>query len=59
MKIKITLLFTLSVFVGNVFEANGQVDNTFTGENSGLNNTGDYNTGYGKNSLLQNTSRQA
>ena len=56
MKLKITLLFTVLVFVGIVFEANGQVGNTFTGENSGHNNTGNYNTGYGKNSLLQNTS---
>ena len=56
MKLKITLLFTVSVFVGIVFQANGQVDNTFTGENSGVNNTGNYNTGYGVNSLSQNTS---
>ena len=56
MKIKITLLFTTLVFVGTVFKANGQVDNTFTGENSGANNTGNYNTGYGVDALVNNTS---
>ncbi|WP_309614869.1 hypothetical protein [Flavobacterium sp.] len=56
MKIKITLLFTVLFFVGTAFEANGQVNNTFTGENSGVNNTGNYNTGYGLNSLSNNTS---
>lgn len=56
MKIKITLLFTVLFFVGTDFEANGQVNNTFTGENSGANNTGNYNTGYGLNSLSNNTS---
>jgi hypothetical protein len=56
MKIKITLLFTVLIFVGTIYRVNGQVDNTFTGENSGLVNTGNYNTGYGVNALRNNTS---
>jgi hypothetical protein len=56
MKIKITLLFTVLFFVGTIYRVNGQVDNTFTGENSGVVNTGNYNTGYGVNALRSNTS---
>jgi hypothetical protein len=56
MKIKITLLFTVLFFVGTIYRVNGQVDNTFTGENSGVVNTGNYNTGYGVNALRINTS---
>jgi hypothetical protein len=56
MKIKITLLFTILLFVGTIYRVNGQVDNTFTGENSGVVNTGNYNTGYGVNALRNNTS---
>ena len=56
MKLKITLLFTVLVFVGTIFTANGQINNTFTGEYSGVNNTGSYNTGYGFKSLMNNTS---
>jgi hypothetical protein len=56
MKIKITLLFTVLFFVGTIHRVNGQVDNTFTGENSGVVNTGNYNTGYGVNALRNNTS---
>ena len=56
MKIKITLLFTVLFFVGTIYRVNGQVDNTFTGENSGVVNTGNYNTGYGVNALRNNTS---
>lgn len=56
MKIKITLLFTVLFFVGTNHSVNGQVDNTFTGENSGVVNTGNYNTGYGVNALRSNTS---
>jgi len=56
MKIKITLLFTVLLFVGTIYRVNGQVDNTFTGENSGIVNTGNYNTGYGVNALRNNTS---
>ena len=56
MKIKITLLFTVLVFVGTVFKVNGQVFNTFAGESSGVNNTGNYNTGFGKYALMNNTS---
>ncbi|MFY8066250.1 MAG: beta strand repeat-containing protein [Flavobacterium sp.] len=56
MKINITLLFTVLFLVGTVYRVNGQVDNTFTGENSGVVNTGNYNTGYGVNALRVNTS---
>ena len=56
MKIKITLLFTVLVFTGTVSKVNAQIDNTFTGENSGENNTGSFNTGYGKYALMNNTS---
>jgi hypothetical protein len=56
MKIKITLLFTVLFFIGTIYRVNGQVDNTFTGENSGVVNTGNYNTGYGVNALRNNTS---
>ena len=56
MKIKITSLFSVFVFLGIVFESNGQVDNTFTGQNSGVNNTGNYNNGYGINALSNNSS---
>ena len=56
MKIKITLLFTVLFFVGTNHRVNWQVDNTFTGENSGVVNTGNYNTGYGVNALRSNTS---
>ncbi len=56
MKIKITLLFIVLFFVGTIHRVNGQVDNTFTGENSGVVNTGNYNTGYGVNALRSNNS---
>jgi len=56
MKIKITLLFTVLFFVGTIHRVNGQVYNTFTGENSGVVNTGNFNTGYGVNALRNNTS---
>ena len=56
MKIKITLLFTVLFFVGTILRVNGQVYNTFTGENSGVVNTGNFNTGYGVNALRNNTS---
>ncbi len=56
MKIKITLLFTVLSFVGTVLKANGQVENTFAGENSGVNNTGNFSTGYGVDALMNNSS---
>ena len=56
MKIKITLLLTVLCFVATAFKASGQTVNTFTGENAGVNNTGNYNTGYGVNALMNNTS---
>lgn len=36
--------------------ANAQVDNTFSGEGSGVNSTGNFNTGFGKDALMNNTS---
>ena len=56
MKIKITLLFTVLFFAGTFFKAKAQTNNTFTGENSGVNNTGNNNTGHGVNALTNNTS---
>ena len=56
MKIKITLLFTVLFFAGTSFKAKAQTNNTFTGENSGVNNTGNNNTGHGVNALTNNTS---
>ncbi|MDI9258526.1 hypothetical protein [Flavobacterium sedimenticola] len=44
------ILFLLSV------KANAQIGNTFSGEGSGTNSIGNFNTGFGFNSLLNNTS---
>lgn len=43
------------MFIAN--RANAQVDNTFSGEGSGANNTGNFNTGFGKDALMNNTSQ--
>jgi len=43
------------MFIAN--RANAQVDNTFSGEGSGTNNTGNFNTGFGKDALMNNTSQ--
>lgn len=56
MKIKFTFLFTVLFLAGIPFTAKAQVNNTFAGSNSGLNNTGNYNTGYGVGALMNNTS---
>ena len=57
MQLKNYFLFTTLVFFGVVSKSYGQdVDNTFTGFQAGLNNTGNFNSGYGKNSLNQNSS---
>ena len=52
MKTKKLLFFTLLFLIGTKINAQ---DNTFTGVNCGLNNTGSYSSGYGKNSLNYNT----
>lgn len=44
------ILFLLSV------KANAQIGNTFSGEGSGTNSIGNFNTGFGFNALLNNTS---
>ncbi|WP_333876587.1 hypothetical protein [Flavobacterium sp.] len=44
------ILFLLSV------KANAQIGNTFSGEGSGTNSVGNFNTGFGFNALLNNTS---
>jgi hypothetical protein len=56
MKIKTTLFFTTLIFFVIIFKSQAQVDNTFGGEGTGINNTGDFNTGYGKNALTNNIS---
>lgn len=57
MQLKNYFLFTTLVFFGVVSKSYGQdVDNTFTGFQAGLNNTGNFNSGYGKNSLNQSSS---
>ncbi|WP_333667212.1 beta strand repeat-containing protein [Flavobacterium sp.] len=53
---KITFYFTSLILLGCIFKSNGQIDNTFTGVDSGATNTGNYNCGFGRNSLIQNTS---
>ncbi len=55
MQLKNYYLLTTLVFFGVVFKSFGQdVDNTFTGFQAGLTNTGNFNSGFGKNSLNQN-----
>jgi len=56
MKIKNYFFFTTLLLFASVLESNGQVDNTFSGVGSGTNNTGSFNTGFGKNSLFSNAS---
>ncbi len=56
MKMKTTLFFTTLIFFVIIFKSQAQVDNTFGGEGTGINNTGDFNTGYGKNALTNNIS---
>ena len=55
MKMKTTYLLVIVSLFGVVFSSNGQTDNTFFGDNTGTNNTGDFNAGFGKNALLNNT----
>jgi hypothetical protein len=53
---KITLLFTIIVMACCAFDVSAQVSNTFTGDNTGVNNTGSFNTGFGESALKNNTS---
>lgn len=50
-------LFTALALLTIVVKTNAQVDNTFSGEGSGANSTGNFNTGFGKNALKDNTSQ--
>ncbi|WP_295338788.1 hypothetical protein [Flavobacterium sp.] len=56
MKIKNYFFYTVLLILGAISKGNSQGDNTFSGENTGLNNTGSYNTAIGKNALMDNTS---
>lgn len=56
MKMKNTFFYLFLFFFGVLVNSYGQVDNTFSGINSGTSNTGNFNTGFGKNALFQNTS---
>jgi hypothetical protein len=55
MKKKYILITTLAL-LSVIIRANAQVDNTFSGEGSGANSTGNFNTGFGKDALMNNTS---
>jgi hypothetical protein len=55
MKKKITLLLGVALILGVSFSVNGQIDNTIMGEGAGANNTGSYNSGYGKYALMNNS----
>ena len=48
------LLFALANF-GLCVQSHAQTGNAFGGDNSGTNNTGNFNTGFGVNSLMSNT----
>ncbi|MGL2964582.1 beta strand repeat-containing protein [Flavobacterium sp. RSB2_4_14] len=56
MKLKNYFFFATLLLFGVISKTNGQTDNTFSGIGSGTNNTGDFNTGFGKNALQFNTS---
>jgi len=56
MKIKNYFFYTALLVLGTITRGNGQVDNTFSGDNAGGNNTGSFNTAFGKNALSDNTS---
>ncbi len=55
MKKKITFLFRTALIIGVSFSVNGQIDNTIMGEGAGTNNTGSYNSGFGKYALMNNS----
>jgi hypothetical protein len=56
MKIKNYLNYSMLLVLGIVYQGNSQVDNAFFGQNTGANNTGNYNTAIGKNALRDNVS---
>jgi trimeric autotransporter adhesin len=56
MKMKNYFIVTTLILFGFISKSTAQVDNTFTGVGSGVNNIGNFNTGFGKNALLNNTS---
>ncbi|MEC4004455.1 hypothetical protein OX283_007290 [Flavobacterium sp. SUN052] len=49
------LLTTFLAFFIFVNQSNGQIENTLFGQDTGLNNTGNYNNGFGKSALVNNT----
>ncbi|MGL2966903.1 hypothetical protein [Flavobacterium sp. XGLA_31] len=55
MKMKITFFFTTCLLFGAMFVSNAQVACTFVGDGAGASSTGNFNTGFGVNALLQNT----
>jgi hypothetical protein len=60
MKMKTTLFFVNVILFGFVLPSKAQTspftgDNTFLGEYAGAANTGNFNSGFGKNALVQNT----
>jgi hypothetical protein len=55
MKMKTTYLFTIIMLIIISFKSYCQTDNTFFGDNSGINNTGNSSSGFGKNALQNNT----
>lgn len=52
---KTTYLFTIIMLIVISFKSYCQTDNTFFGDNSGINNTGNSSSGFGKNALQNNT----
>lgn len=51
------ILITTFALLSAINGAYAQVDNTFSGEGSGANSTGNFNTGFGKDALKNNTSQ--
>ena len=56
MKIKNYYLLTALIFLGTNLDSYSQTINTFFGQNSGANNTGNYSTGFGVSALFNNAS---
>ncbi|WP_396159108.1 hypothetical protein [Flavobacterium sp.] len=52
---KTTYLFTIASLIGISFTSIAQTENIFFGENSGIYNTGNFNSGFGLNVLRQNS----
>ena len=52
---KTTYLFTIASLIGISFTSIAQTENIFFGQNSGIYNTGNFNSGFGLNVLRQNS----